>query len=232
MTSTLQPSHFCDREIVRRAFAGKRIALVGSGPSVLQNKRGFVDSHDVVVRVNNYKIGLAQGFRCDVFYSFFGTSIRKTALDLRRDGVRLCISKCPNTQFIESEWHRKKKRMNGVDFTYIYRNREAFWFCPTYVTPVEQFIGWFKMLDGHIPTTGFAALLEILGHEPASVYMTGFDFFQSRVHNVNERWRPGDPSDPIGHAPEREIAWIRANAHRLTFDRALGRIIQHDEVAA
>ena len=42
---------------------------------------------------------------------------------------------------------------------------------------------------GPMPT---AAVFADTGDEPASVYMTGFDFFQSRIHNVDERWRPGE----------------------------------------
>ncbi len=226
MTLNPQPTPFCDSETVRRAFAGKRVALVGSGPGVLDNKEGFVDSHEVVVRVNNYKIGAPQGRRCDVFYSFFGTSVRKSAAELKRDGVRLCVCKCPDAQFMESAWHCRRGRPHGVDFSYIYRARQAWWFCETYVPTTERFLEWFNLLGGHVPTTGFAALLEILSHEPASVYMTGFDFFQSRVHNVNERWRPGDPSDPIGHAPERERQWVLRNTERLTFDPALTRALR------
>jgi hypothetical protein len=218
---------FCDRQVVRRALNGKRVALVGSGPGVLENKPGFVDSHDVVVRANNYKTGPAQGFRCDVFYSFFGSSIKKTALQLKRDGVRLCICKCPNAKFLESEWHVKHGKANGVDFRYIYELRKTFWFCDTYVPDLSQFLHWFWLLDDHVPTTGFAALLEILLHEPASVYMTGFDFFASGVHNVNERWRPGDPSDPIGHSPKRERRWLQANMGKypIQFDPSLKQIL-------
>lgn len=217
---------FCDREAVRQVFAGKRVAIVGSGPGVLDNEPGFIDAHDVVCRVNNYKTGPAQGIRTDVHYSFYGGSIRKTAGELMRDGVRLCMCKCPDAKFMESAWHRRRGRPHGVDFRYIYRARQAWWFCETYVPTTERFLEWFNLLGGHVPTTGFAALLEILSHEPASVYMTGFDFFQSRVHNVNERWRPGDPSDPIGHAPERERQWVLRNAERLTFDPALTRALR------
>lgn len=222
------PMPFCDRGVVRQAFAGKRVALVGSGPGVVGNARGFVDAHDVVVRVNNYKLGAEQGYRCDVHYSFYGSSIRKTAAELQRDGVTLCICKCPDAKFMESAWHRRRGRPNGVDFTYIYTARRDFWFCDTYVPPLDLFIASFNLLDGHVPTTGFAALLEILAHQPQGVYMTGFDFFASGLHNVNERWRPGDPTDPIGHAPEKERRLLAAmsGAYPISFDPALARIME------
>ena len=90
---------------MQRRLQGRRVALVGSGPGVLDNRPGFIDSHDVVVRVNNYKLSPAAGARTDVFYSFFGSSIRKSVEELKRDGVDLCVCKCPNAQFMQSAWH-------------------------------------------------------------------------------------------------------------------------------
>jgi hypothetical protein len=217
----------CTREAVAAVLTGKTVALVGSGPGVLDNKPGFVDSHDVVVRVNNYKTGPAAGARCDVFYSFFGSSIKKKSLHLQADGVKLCICKCPDAKFIDSAWHETNGKPHGVDFRYIYRDRADFWFCPTYVPTVEAFLVHFRLLGDHVPTTGFSALLDVLSYAPTSIYMTGFDFFQSGIHNVNETWRAGNPTDPIGHDPNAERAWFAANAARLpvTMDQLLEKAL-------
>ena len=206
---------FCDRERVRQVIEGKTVALVGSGPGVLRNPAGFIDSRDVVVRVNNYKLSDAAGRRTDVFYSFFGASIRKRREDLIRDGVTLCMAKCPDDQFIESEWHAANCKMRGVDFRAIYRDRADWWFCDTYVPSTADFVRHFEVLGNHVPTTGFAALLDILSFNPANVYMTGFDFFQSYLHNVNEPWRKVNIDDPIGHVPDVERQWLADNLSRL-----------------
>lgn len=202
---------------------GKRVAIVGSGPSSLANVPGFVDSHDVVVRVNNYKVGDAQGWRADVHYAFYGSSITKDKTDLQRDGVKLCWAKCPDAKCIDSEWHASHGKLNGVDFRYIYRAREGWWFCDTFVPGVTMFLEKFELLDRHIPTTGFAAILDVLACEPKSTYLTGFDFFSSGIHNVDEKWKPGDPADPIGHRPDLESNWIKENRdhYPLSFDRKL-----------
>ena len=71
---------------------------------------GFIDSHDIVVRINNYKTGAAQGYDCDCFYSFFGTSIKKQPEDLLKAGVKLLMCKCPNSKPLESAWHEKNKK--------------------------------------------------------------------------------------------------------------------------
>jgi hypothetical protein len=218
---------FCDKETVRNAIEGKTVAIVGSGPGVLDSEPGFIDSHDVVVRVNNYKLTIQTGNRTDIYYSFFGNSIRKAASDLIRDGVKLCLCKCPNAQFIESLWHRTNNKMAGVDFRYIYQNRANWWFCETYVPTVEELLLQFNLLEKHIPTTGFSALLDVLSYGPKSVYLTGFDFFSSGIHNVNEAWRPGDPSDPIGHVPEKELQWLFDNlkSQPIKLDKVLTKMI-------
>jgi hypothetical protein len=219
---------FCDRQVVVDALRGKSVALVGSGPGVLANPKGLVDSHDVVIRVNNYKLFPATGFRTDVFYSFFGASINKTPQQLMRDGVKLCICKCPDSQFMQSAWHAKNGKMNGVDFRLIYAARKAWWFCDTYVPTVEEFMVPFNLLGKHVPTTGFAALLDVLACDPLHLYLTGFDFFSSGVHNVNECHRTINRDDPIGHRPARERAWLAENLRNypISMDAALSHSIR------
>lgn len=212
---------------VRAVISGKRVAVVGSGPGCLDNLPGYIDSFDLVVRVNNYKTNERTGRRTDIYASFFGISIKKTRERLIRDGVKLCLCKCPNSQPIQSEWHRQNNKMMGVDFRWIYTNRKRFWFCDTYIPTDDAFLDKFNALDGHMPTSGFAALHDVLINDPGEVYMTGFDFFMSGVHNVNERWRPGRKDDPIGHRPDLEIKWIKDNKHRLPimFDQRLQGIL-------
>lgn len=219
---------FVDFAHVVGVLKGKRIAVVGSGPSVLENEPGFVDGHDVVVRVNNYRTSDQAGYRANVHYSFYGTSIRKTADELKKDGVTLCLCKCPNGKPIASEWHEKNGKQAGIDFRYIYSSRADWWFCDTYVPDDASFVSKFEALDRHIPTTGFAAILDVLACEPAEVYCTGFDFFTSGIHNVNEPWRQKNTTDPIGHRPDLEAGWLRANRakHPLGFDATLEALLR------
>lgn len=214
---------FLSRSEVRPWFEGKRVALVGSGPGVLGNAPGHVDGYEVVVRVNNYALSAEAGRRTDVFYSFFGNSVKKAVAELQRDGVRLCMCKCPDAHAIESEWHRAHNKMFGIDFRWIYERRAGWWFCDTYVPETEDFLRQFDLLEKHIPTTGFAAILDLLSFEPAELYLTGFDFFRSGVHNVSQPWRQKNDDDPIGHVPEREFAWLVDNIgrHPITVDAAL-----------
>lgn len=220
---------FVTRATARARLEGKTVAVVGSGPGVLENAPGAIDSAQVVLRVNNYKLSPAAGFRCDVFFSFFGTSIRKTKEELIRDGVTLCMSKVPNAHAIESEWHRRNGKMIGVDFRphYDRRDRMGFWFCDTYVPTVPEFMEAFDLLGCRMPTTGFAAIYEVLLAKPRAVFLTGFDFFSSGIHNVDEPWRHKNPDDPFRHAPERELAWLAENHRKypVEMDMALQRAL-------
>jgi hypothetical protein len=218
---------FLSKPDILPRFEGKRVAIVASGPGCLNNEPGFIDSHDVVVRVNNYRLREGTGSRTDVFYSFFGSSIKKSPEELKRDGVTLCMCKCPNAQPIESEWHRVRNQMHGVDFRAIYRRRADWWFCDTYIPAVADFLYGFNLLGQHIPTTGFAAILEILTLNPKSVYLTGFDFFSSGIHNVSDPWRAKNLDDPISHVPENERRWLAGNIERfpITTDAVIARMI-------
>lgn len=207
-------ARFIDFQEASGYLKGKSVAVVGSAPSVLDNDPGFIDSHEVVCRINNYKTGAAQGHRCDVHYSFYGTSIRKRREDLLLDGVKLCMCKCPNANALKSPWHERNNKINGTDFRYIYHNRHDWWFCDTFVPDTQRFLDKFELLGKHIPTTGFSAILDVLACQPRSVYLTGFDFFTSGIHNVDEKWKEGDPADPICHRPDLEMEWLERNERR------------------
>ena len=117
--------------------------------------------------------------------------------------------------------------MIGVDYRPHFERRAEWWFCDTYIPTVDEFLVSFNLLGGHIATTGFAAILDVISFDPVSVYLTGFDFFSSGIHNVDERWRKGRTDDPIRHVPEGELAWLAANSKRypMTFDKTLARCI-------
>lgn len=206
---------FSDFERVKDFMRGKRVVVVGSGPTGAQNKKGVIDGYDVVVRVNNYKTkGVKGGIpydytdslgkRTDVFYSFFGSSIQKTREELIADGVKMCMSKLPNSKPFHSAWAAARGKDESHDYRPNYRRREAFWFCPTFVPTDEHFLKLFHSLNDRQPTTGFSAIVDLFRCEPKELYITGFDFFTSGTHNVDERWRFKNGDDPHRHDPEAE----------------------------
>lgn len=225
---------FISFEEVAAYLRGKSVAIIGSAPSVLDNEPGFVDSFDAVCRVNNYRTSARAGFRCDIHYAFYGTSIKNTADELKRDGVKLCLCKLPNSKPIESAWHEQRKKPHGIDYRYIYANRAAWWFTDTFIPDDARFLRKFELLDKHQPTTGFAAILDVLDCEPKSLFLTGFDGFTSGLHNVDEPHREKNLDDPIRHRPDLEMRWLAENMSRypITLDRKLSEIIDGLRVAA
>lgn len=206
---------------VAARLRGKRVAIVGSAPSCQDNTPGFIDGHDEIIRINNYKLGTGQGWRCTIHYSFYGTSVKKTPQQLLADGVDLCWCKCPDSKPIACEWHERMGKQMGIDFRYIYRNRIAWWPTDVCKPTDDEFLAKFELLGRHIPTTGFSAILDVMRCQPKAVYLTGFDFFSSGTHNVNEPWRPGDAADPIGHRPDLERQWLADHLNQFIPDAKL-----------
>ena len=198
-------------------FRHNRCAIVGSAPSGLLNEPGLIDSYDIVIRINNYKTkgidlkgvpydySLNLGLRCDYHYSFYGGSIRKTADELKADGVKGHLCKCPNDECHVTKWHIANNQRQGGDFKPIYRRRNDFWFAPVYIPKTGHYMELFNALGKHVPTTGFACIWELSQCYADELYITGFDFFRSIQHNVDEMWNPGRQDDPIKHMPDAEL---------------------------
>ena len=230
-------TNFVDKKFVLNYFKNKRVVVFGSAPSCLQNDGKEIDKYDLIVRVNNYKIKGFEahtGSRTDVHYSFYGSSIKKTKEDLISDGVKLCMTKCPNAVCHMTEWHIKKNNHPyGCDFRYINKKRENWWFCDTYVPTKEDYIRGFDLMGQHVPTCGFACILDLIDCKPKELYITGFTFMKCEKcgkrgwdckceapkvgHNVNEKWRRKNPDDPIKHEPQREYELLIEFAKKHNF---------------
>jgi len=210
-----------DRKYIRDFFKGKRVCIVGSGPSILTQDGRHIDGFDEVIRISNYKLVPEKtGKRTDVYYSFFGGSIKKTPEDLKIDGIKFCMCKCPDAMAHKHDemvdWDAKN---TGGDFRAIYRRRADWWFTPVYIPTLEDYLDSFMLLGKHVPTTGFSCILELVECDVKELYITGFDFMTSKVHNVNEKWL-GDyknQDDPIKHVPDIELGIMRELADEFKF---------------
>jgi hypothetical protein len=201
-------------------FKGKRVVIVGSAPSGRElNTKDKIESYDEVIRVNNYKtkgvdlkgrpydFSRELGIRTDYHYSFYGGSIRKTAEDLK--GIKGHLCKCPNDDCHVTDWHRERNQQQGGDFRPIYRRRKDFWIAPVYIPEKDHYMKLFDALGNHVPSTGFACIWELLQCQCKELYVTGFDWMTSRLHNVDELWRPGNQDDPIKHVWDEEVKLMR-----------------------
>jgi hypothetical protein len=216
------------------------VAIIGSAPTVLQNQGHIIDGYDEIIRINNFKVkGIdlrrnnydyrsKVGTRTDWHYSFYGSSIRTTKEELK--GIKGHLCKCPNEEIVHlTEWHKKRRLEKGCGWAWIYRARSDFWQAPVYIPTKEHYLKCFHMLSNHVPTTGFSCIWEIINLPVKEIYITGFDFFKSGIHNVNDIWKPGKADDPIKHMPEEELRYLKKWAKEMpeiTLDAHLRKLIK------
>jgi len=167
-------------------IAGARIAIVGNAGYLTTLDQGErIDAHDLVLRMNNFRTSGFEayvGSRVDVYMSnFYVPDIDFTHPDIRR--ARWFVSSRPNV-------FTKPKRDN-LDLRYgehltagLHRIGAKAAYAPSldYVQNVAA-----RLHD--CPTTGLMALLlatDVLLDRCASVYVTGFSFFEGKVHYFRE----------------------------------------------
>ena len=218
------------------------MAIIGSAPSALQNDAQYIDAYDEIIRINNFKtIGTdlkgrnydfrnRVGYRTDWHYSFYGGSIRTKHDELK--GIKGHLCKCPNEEVVHlTDWHKMRKLEKGCGWAWIYRARKDYWVAPVYIPEKAHYLECFNMLDGHVPTTGFACIWELIQMPVREMYVTGFDFFTSGRHNINEKWRENNLDDPIRHVPMAEKAifkkWVK-QMPKIKIDKYLKHKILKD----
>lgn len=212
-----------DREI-KKIIEGKKVVILGSAPSVLKNDGEYINSFDLIVRINNYKMfGFEKyvGNRTDIFYSYFGRNIKKENSELLNDGVKLIMSKYPNNDFTG---HTSGQVIQGISDTckWVYDLRQDWWKFPVWIPKLRYFRENYNRID-RIPTTGMSAVLDILRFSPCLLYITGFDFMRSKIHNVDEAWNDGDGNHD--HMAESKLMATLDNNPVISFDCRIAEII-------
>jgi hypothetical protein len=176
---------------VYKFFKGRKVIVLGSAPCVVNADADYLDSFDWIVRTNNYE-HFNECKRVDVYYSFFGNSIMGVEERIKRDKPKFLFLKYPlNFCFTR---HTRGREISGKsgDFRFVQRLRAKLLsnnhhFAQT----IPNFISNFCAI-GSIPTTGVAAIFDILRYEPKELHIAGFDFFKSKKHNIDEKWNPKD----------------------------------------
>jgi len=185
---------------IERFFFDRSVIILGSAPSVTQLSTHALERYDVIVRVNNYEF-FNDCRRVDVYYSFFGRSIRGVEEKIRRDKPKFLFFKYPFDFAFNRHTNGKEVAGKSGDFRYVQRLRKDILLTTKHFaqTPAN-FISSFCAI-GSMPTTGVAAILDIIRYQPKELAIAGFDFFKSKTHNINEVW---NPKDGKGHDFETE----------------------------
>lgn len=176
--------------VIANYFKNRSVIILGSAPSVVNAKADYLSKFDVIVRVNNYE-PFNECKRTNVYYSFFGRSIQR---------VRERISKWGKPDFLFFKYpfdfcwlkHTNGQEIAGKsgDFRFIQKSRQAeLAENDHFIQTQANFISNFCAV-GCIPTTGVAAVLDIIRYQPKEVHIAGFDFFKSKMHDINKPWLP------------------------------------------
>ena len=181
---------------MKQFFKNKKVIILGSAPSVVETQADFINNFDIVVRLNNYKF-FNECKRVDVYYSYFGMSIKKTSDDIINDNVKLIMCKYPLC-----DWGNAIEGHSG-NWTNVYKNKR--YKAVDYYIPINEYFKRNYNLLKRIQTTGLASILDILRFKPSFIYISGFDFFTSKKHNINEAWKDGDGN----HDLEKEKCLIK-----------------------
>lgn len=161
---------------------GARIAIVGNAGYLSELSQGeLIDRHDLVIRMNNFRTSgfeSAVGSRIDIYMSnFYVPDIDFTNPDIGR--ARFVVSSRPNTF--------KKPRTYSLDLRYGEHLTEGLHRIGAeraYVPSLSYIRGLTEQLH-NTPTTGTMAILlatDVLLARAASVYVTGFSFFEGNTH--------------------------------------------------
>lgn len=188
---------------------GKRVIMVAHAATMEGSNLGeFIDSYDVVVRIND-SVPIPEdllndvGTRCDILYSSIAPQFRVTKERLYQPlldaGVKVIVRPTPlkmdKIQEIKLSSHnvtywyeRLEKALEDVDLA-------------VRVVKEEPYRTHTIKTNGKLPLTGFASLWDLLEFDIAEVYMIGFNFFiggsyqqyyaNPKSENQKEAWVEG-----------------------------------------
>jgi hypothetical protein len=157
---------------------GKSLLVLGSAPSVINLTPDFMESFDLIARVNNFT-WFNPCKRVDIWYTMAGGSIRKSIGELNDSGCKLCFLKNPFDHIVGFD------KLTSIDFRNTYIRQRRHWFeHPWYIQKKENWI-WLVNQIGQIVTTGLSAIVDLYRFGPSRMHLAGFDFFSSMRHNID-----------------------------------------------
>jgi hypothetical protein len=160
----------------------KSILILGSAPSVELLTADFMESFNLIVRINNYRV-FNECARTDIYYSMLGGSIKKSCADLKNEGCKFIFAKNPFGDYIVNDKNGKINILKSLRFEATYRRWREHWFeLPYYLQTIENW-RWLNDQIGQITTTGLSAIVDIYRFNPSNIHLAGFDFFSSGMHN-------------------------------------------------
>lgn len=224
-----------NRDSYRKFLKGKKVAIVGPAPSILNsNQADLLNSYDVIVRLNKAlpvpeNLQKDVGSRTDVLYNCMNPSqecggLIDTEL-LHKLGVKYLVS-----PYAPLNGYRFKKDIDN----FLKKNRNSkVLFCHF---SKDYFRKLFKIMK--LPNTGICAILDLLRQDISELYITGFTFFKG---GYVKDYRPYSEQEVLKrmakynlHNQEKQLRFMKkilSNDSRVKMDKALSEIIHGDTVS-
>lgn len=212
-------------------FKDKKVAIVGGADSVLNDKLGkFIDSFDVVVRINNGLIPIPMqkdyiGEKTDfLFHSFY---VRNNDAGSSPIDIDLFSKKVNNMIIFANNYKCSIYSLrNFIYFIKITKNKLKF----SQINK-KQFFENKNILHPFGATTGFSAINTILNCKPKELYITGFTFFKTPHNSAYRTFKKDEPIFQSGsHNAEEEYKYIKKlyyeNKNIIKVDKTLLKIFE------
>lgn len=215
----------------------KKVALIGPASSSMFEENGqFLDSHDVVVRVNQ-GLGL-----CKSNSSFLGskTDVLYNSLDFHvNSGGNLFNENLENIKFICCPYPIAENTFRN----YIFQNFNGSSLYEKYkIRFIEDKVYYeAKKLSNSRINTGFGAIMDLLQSSLKSLYITGIDFYRSEylagykpydgtdVSEIEKDLQFKQYSDSSRHQPDRQYKLFKdiiKRDNRILLDNFMKKITQ------
>jgi len=151
---------------------GMTVLIVGGAPSASNLTAKQYNEYDVIIRINNFKYA-NECKRTDYWFSYFGNNIKRVEERIQEENIKNIICKYPINE--EFGWtHELRKTIWTQDLNvFIPTEKESF-----------QTNNLYKIS----PTAGLACIIAVLRGKPSLLRIIGFDFFETKVHNLDEKW--------------------------------------------
>ena len=200
-------------------FSSKSVCIIGAAPSITKKKQVIkINSFDVVCRIN-FSLPIPEnikkytGDRCDVLYCYPEVEPNPSWYEYEGLIVKLKSLSDSNYATFSSKIDRDKIKLERID-NLLFRN--------------------VKSKCKGTPNMGILAISDILNNNPSKLYITGFDFYQSKevfhkeYSNPNKEKVKKSKGEIFGHKQKSQMNYFFEDIYRnpvVQVDEAIRRIM-------
>jgi hypothetical protein len=183
---------------MRDYLKGKKVALVGPARSIEGSNNGsFIDSHDVVVRINYAKIGNSKDSGTKTTIIYYDGSFH----DYGNLKPEYLVCSYPPT-----EWFFNERCLQSVNY-YSSKHKHKIVDSDLY----NKLKMDLNENNKSRPNTGLVALVDLLQYDIKSLFMTGIDFYRTSY----AREHPDYGNSSLGEVSEIFTAGDNGDSHNI-----------------